>query len=86
MVMSKACMETAKRLAQVSPENTLSRDAEALALADAIGEIGKRKTIADYGLEAVINGYLSGTMTPIANALSISVRISCVLPCTQLVR
>ena len=74
MVMSKACMETAKRLAQPTPENTLSRDAEALALADAIGEIGKRKTIADYGLEAVINGYLSGTMTPIANALSISVQ------------
>ena len=74
MVMSKACIETAKRLAKPTPEGTLARDAEALALADAIGEIGKRKTIADYGLEAVINGYLSGTMTPIANALSIAVQ------------
>lgn len=61
-------------IANSMPANTLSREAEALALADAIGEIGKRKTIADYTLEAVINGYLSGTMTPIANALSIAVQ------------
>jgi len=74
MVMSKQCVETAKRLANGVPANTLSREAEALALADAIGEIGKRKTIADYVLEGVINGYLSGTMTPIANALSIGVQ------------
>ena len=75
MVMSKACVETAKRMARSGvPENTLKKSAEATALADAVGEIGKRKTIADYGLEAVINGYLSGTMTPIANALSIAVQ------------
>jgi hypothetical protein len=74
MVMSKQCVETAKRLANGVPANTLSREAEALALSDAIGEIGKRKTIADYVLEGVINGYLSGTMTPIANALSIGVQ------------
>lgn len=75
MVMSKECVQTAKRVAQSGvPENTLTKSAEATALADAVGEIGKRKTIADYGLEAVINGYLSGTMTPIANALSIAVQ------------
>lgn len=73
-VMTPDCIDTAKRLANGAPANTLSREAEALALADAIGEIGKRKTIADYVLEGVINGYLSGTMTPIANALSIGVQ------------
>ncbi len=69
-----ACLDTMKRVANTVPDETLSARAEREALADAIGEINKRKTIADYGLEFVINGYLSGTMTPIANALSIAVQ------------
>jgi hypothetical protein len=73
-VAKDACLDTMKRVANLAPDETLSARAEREALADAIGEINKRKTIADYGLEAVINGYLSGTMTPIANALSIGVQ------------
>lgn len=73
-VATDACLDTMKRLANTVPDETLSARAEREALADAIGDINKRKTIADYGLEAVINGYLSGTMTPIANALSIGVQ------------
>jgi hypothetical protein len=73
-VATDACLDTMKRLANTVPDETLPAKAEREALADAIGEINKRKTIADYGLEAVINGYLSGTMTPIANALSIGVQ------------
>ena len=73
-VATDACLDTMKRMANTVPDETLSARAEREALADAIGEISKRKTIADYGLEFVINGYLSGTMTPIANALSIAVQ------------
>ena len=73
-VMSDACIATLTRVGNFVPDESLSREAELEALKDAIGEIGKRKTFADYGLEGVINGYLSGTMTPIANALSIAVQ------------
>jgi hypothetical protein len=69
-----ACLDTMRRLNDNIPPETLPRQAELEAIAEAIGEIGERKRIADYGLEFVINGYLSGTMTPIANALSIAIQ------------
>jgi hypothetical protein len=69
-----ACLDTMRRLNDNIPPETLPRQAELEAIAQAIGEIGERKRIADYGLEFVINGYLSGTMTPIANALSIAIQ------------
>jgi len=73
-VTTDACLDTMRRMADTVPDETLDQRAEREALSDAIGEISRRKTFADYGLEAVINGYLSGTMTPIANALSIGVQ------------
>lgn len=69
-----ACLDTMRRLNDSIPPETLPRQAELEAIAEAVGEIGQRKRIADYGLEFVINGYLSGTMTPIANALSIAIQ------------
>lgn len=72
--VTDACLDTMRRLNDNIPPETLPQQAELEAIADAIGEIGKRKTMADYGLEAIINGYLSGTMTPIANALSIAIQ------------
>jgi len=73
--MSANCGETNIRgHALIAPDGTLSREAELQAIRDGLGELQKEKRMADYGLEAVINGYLSGTMTPIANALSIGVQ------------
>jgi hypothetical protein len=44
------------------------------AIKEGLGEVGKAKRITQAGLEYAINGMLSGTMTPIANAVSIAIQ------------
>ena len=73
MALSKKCLEGAGIL-DALPAKTLSEEAQAQAIVEAVGEIGRRKTWSDIGLELVSNSYLSGTMTPIANALSIGIQ------------
>lgn len=67
------CIGMAERLA-IIPEDTMNETALVQALEEAMGEVAKSKRVSDVVLDLVSNSYLSGTMTPIANALSIGVQ------------
>ena len=70
--LSKACEMRLEEVASMA--EALDGDALRAAVRDGVGDFTKRSRMSQATLEYSINGMLSGTMTPIANAISIAIQ------------
>ena len=70
--LSKACEMRLEEVASMA--EALDGDDLRAAVRDGVGDFTKRSRMSQATLEYAINGMLSGTMTPIANAISIAIQ------------